>query len=361
MTPHPSRALRSWQSVVAFLVGALLVSGFATSAVGAATERVKVVPSQPTQSGVSGDLTWNYYSLTSGEVGVRHGDVYVIEAQPGFWGRLGTAPVVMDVSWSKDLFGPEIPSVVSPDGSTLTFTVPSPMIGRYETGDPSLEPGPQLMVGIVQKSADGAPAEQDALSFYAFLEFFGDVDPTSPFVSDIQWLKTTDITRGGVGSDGSMIFGPTDNITREAMAAFIYRFMGEPAFTPPTTSPFTDLDPETAAFYKEITWLESGAIEPGGGDFSPTGLVTREVQAQWIFRALTTDAEAAAYTPSGTEPFTDVDPTHPSYTEISWMWDTGLSTGADIGGQVVYAPDDPITREAMAAFFHRADTAGLRP
>jgi len=117
------------------------------------------------------------------------------------------------------------------------------------------------------------------------------------------------------------------------------------------------------AFYKEITWLDSEGIEPGGVgvDFSPTDLVTRELQAQWMFRALTTDAEAAAYVPSGTEPFTDVDSSHPSYTEISWMWDNNLSTGANIGGQIVYAPNDPISREAMAAFFYRAFTEGFQP
>lgn len=183
---------------------------------------------------------------------------------------------------------------------------------------------------------------------------FVDVPAGAAFYDDIQWLAGEGITRGAVGPDGSVIFGPADPITREAMAAFLYRFSGEPAFSAPDVSPFTDLAPGDA-FYLEITWLADQGIEPGGGAFGPTDQVTREQQAVWIFRALTTDEQAAAYTPTGTEPFTDVDPTHPAYTEISWMWDFGLSTGADDGsGNRVYAPGDEIRREAMAAFFHRA-------
>lgn len=190
---------------------------------------------------------------------------------------------------------------------------------------------------------------------------FSDVTAGAAFYDEIQWLASEGITRGAVGADGSLVFGPADSITREAMAAFIYRFRGEPPFTAPAVSPFDDLVPG-AAFFLEITWLEAQGIAPGAGDpggeatFRPTDLVTREVMALWMYRAL---AEPG-YTAPTVSPFVDVATSHPAYTEIAWMADSGISTGVPLGdGTFRYAADDPIRREAMAAFMYRA--AGSPP
>jgi len=190
---------------------------------------------------------------------------------------------------------------------------------------------------------------------------FSDVVPGAAFYDDIIWLSDQEITRGAVGPDGSVIFGPADSITREAMAAFIYRFLDEPPFEPPTVSPFSDLEPG-AAFYPEITWLEAEGIAPGkdaGGEalFRPTEMVTREVMAWWLYRALA----GPGFVPPAVSPFVDVPTDHPSYLEISWMHESGISTGAPLGdGAFRYAPEDEIRREAMAAFLHRAEGLALR-
>ncbi len=187
-------------------------------------------------------------------------------------------------------------------------------------------------------------------------QVFTDVPPGAAFYDDIMWLWSEGITRGSVQPDGTLVFGAADSIRREAMAAFLYRMAGEPAFTPPATSPFTDVAPG-AAFYKEITWLAATGIAPGAGrpggeaTFRPAEHVTREVMALWLFR----DVGSPSYSPPATSPFIDVPTTHRSYREIAWMSTAGISTGAPAGGgQFRYAPDDPVTREAMAAFLHRA-------
>jgi len=156
--------------------------------------------------------------------------------------------------------------------------------------------------------------------------------------------------------DGSLIFGAPDSITREAMAAFIYRFMGEPAFTPPATSGFSDITVGDA-FYKEITWMEAEGIAPSSGPgseptFRETDLVTREVMALWLFRALGDPTFVAPATP----PFTDVPLAHPSYREIAWMSVNNISTGVlnPDGTTYSYVPGDPIRREAMAHFMYQA-------
>lgn len=81
-----------------------------------------------------------------------------------------------------------------------------------------------------------------------------------------------------------------DPVTREAMAAFLYRAAGSPAFRPPWRSPFEDIT-RTAAFYREITWLYSEGITTGvdlDGDgrpeFAPTDPVRREAGAAWLHR-----------------------------------------------------------------------------
>jgi hypothetical protein len=75
------------------------------------------------------------------------------------------------------------------------------------------------------------------------------------------------------------------SVNRDAMAAFLYRFAGDPAFTPPATSPFTDVTPSTP-FYKEITWLASTGVTSGysNGTFRALNAVNRDAMAAFLFR-----------------------------------------------------------------------------
>ena len=69
------------------------------------------------------------------------------------------------------------------------------------------------------------------------------------------------------------------------MAAFLYRFAGAPTFSPPTRSPFSDVT-RSRQFYKEITWLRSTGITTGyaNGTFRPGAAVTREAMAAFLYR-----------------------------------------------------------------------------
>jgi len=273
----------------------------------------------------------------------------------------GTAPILSTSPVPGTYPSGRLISLLSNEpNTTIRFTTN----GSNPTGSSPVYSAPIALTADMTIKAIGTDAAGNTSTVASFVfkvgQTFADVAPGAAFYDEIDWLYAEGITTGVVGPNGTLIFGPQDSITREAMAAFLYRFMRQPAFTPPATSPFNDLTP-TSAFYKEITWLVAEGIQPAGGNFSPTLPVTREQQALWMFRAVLTGAEEAAYVPSGTEPFTDVEPSHPSYKEISWMWDAQLSTGANIGGQIVYAPADPISREAMAAFFFRADDKGFRP
>jgi hypothetical protein len=110
---------------------------------------------------------------------------------------------------------------------------------------------------------------------------FTDVTPTTPFYKEITWLDSTGITGGF--SDGT--FRPGQPVNRDAMAAFLYRFAGEPAFTPPPLSPFSDAT-QSRPFYKEITWLASTEVTGGfsDGTFRPAQPVNRDAMAAFLFR-----------------------------------------------------------------------------
>ncbi|MDI9628492.1 MAG: S-layer homology domain-containing protein [Acidobacteriota bacterium] len=137
------------------------------------------------------------------------------------------------------------------------------------------------------------PVERDAMAAFMYRlagepEFeppaispFTDVTPNTQFYKEITWLYSEGISTGW--DDGT--FRPWNLIDRDAMAAFMYRFAGEPEFEPPATSPFTDVTPSTQ-FYKEIAWLYSEGISTGwdDGTFRPWQPVNRDAMAAFMYR-----------------------------------------------------------------------------
>ncbi|WP_084104829.1 S-layer homology domain-containing protein [Demequina sp. NBRC 110056] len=119
---------------------------------------------------------------------------------------------------------------------------------------------------------------------------FTDVPRNSQFFKEIVWLSQQGISTGWNVGGGKKEFRPKDSITRDAMAAFLYRFAGKPSFSAPSRSPFTDTPRSSTQFYKEITWLSSTGISTGwnvgGGkkEFRPYDSITREAMAAFLYR-----------------------------------------------------------------------------
>ncbi|WP_259558085.1 S-layer homology domain-containing protein [Brachybacterium sillae] len=69
------------------------------------------------------------------------------------------------------------------------------------------------------------------------------------------------------------------------MAAFLYRLAGSPSYRLPSTSRFRDV-PLRSQFAKEIHWLASTGITTGwpDGTFRPVTPVTREAMAAFLYR-----------------------------------------------------------------------------
>jgi len=175
---------------------------------------------------------------------------------------------------------------------------------------------------------------------------FSDVPAGAPFSAEIEWLALEGITSGY--PDGT--FHPSAPVERQAMAAFLYRFAGEPSFTPPATATFSDV-PVGSPFFTEIEWLVDSGITTGwpDGTFRPTATVERQAMAAFLYRY----AGEPAFTDPATASFPDVPTSAQFFTEIEWLADTGITTGWP---DHTFRPSNTVERQAMAAFLMRFDT-----
>lgn len=107
-------------------------------------------------------------------------------------------------------------------------------------------------------------------------------DFPSPFFDEIEWAHAVGIAEGY--PDGT--FRPQDPISRDAMAAFLYRAAGSPAFTPPATPTFRDVTPQNDSFFTEIEWMAANHITTGypDGTYRPQAPVARDAMAAFLAR-----------------------------------------------------------------------------
>lgn len=172
---------------------------------------------------------------------------------------------------------------------------------------------------------------------------FSDVAVNHPFRQEIAWARNVGITTAW--ADGT--YRPEADISRAAMAAYLYRLAGSPTYAPSVRSPFKDLAP-TDPFYKEISWLASKGISTGWADgtFRPNDSISREAMAAFIYRL----AGSPAYSPSANSPFVDYGRGNAFYKEVSWLASKRITTGWNDG---TCRPYEPVSRGAMAAFLYR--------
>lgn len=179
---------------------------------------------------------------------------------------------------------------------------------------------------------------------------FKDVLSSHKFYKEIRWMYTSGASTGTrVGS--VRYYNPKSSVSREAMAAFMFRMNAPKNYKASTKSPFLDV-PTNHKFYREIAWmytsgLSTGNKVAGGRAYKPKEAVSRSAMAAFMYRQ---------YAPSGKKYyayFADVSSKHKFYNEISWMKDSGISTGTRMNGTSYYLPNDAVSREAMAAFLFR--------
>lgn len=195
----------------------------------------------------------------------------------------------------------------------------------------------------------GAVSGIDMVSFPE--RVFTDIPAGTQFHREISWLGSTGISTGYPNGT----YAPLSSVNRDAMAAFLYRLAGSPDFTPPSASPFTDVATNNQ-FYKQITWLAAQEIstgwteEDGTKTYRPLQSVNRDAMAAFLYRF----AGKPAFTPPATSPFADVATNNQFYSQITWLANTGITTGwAEGNGTKTFRPVSAVNRDAMAAFLYR--------
>jgi hypothetical protein len=115
---------------------------------------------------------------------------------------------------------------------------------------------------------------------------FSDIPKSNTLYKEISWMYDANIFTGF--PDGT--YGSLRVIPRGEVAAYLYRLAGNPNYTPPTTSYYSDV-PSTSMYYKEINWLyESGAYTgfPSSaghpvGTFAPDAGIKRGEAAHMMY------------------------------------------------------------------------------
>ena len=188
---------------------------------------------------------------------------------------------------------------------------------------------------------------------------FADVPESNVFFTLIGKLSARGVTVGcGLDMQGGRLYCPSDSVTREQMAAFIIRSLGE--FNPPTPpmQRFADVPPSNP-FYPfiermAVLGITVGCGTNGQGDpiYCPASFVTREQMAAFLIRAL---GEFNPPVPP-TQRFADVPPSNVFYAFIDRMAELGITVGCGMNGQgqLIYCPADFVSRQQMAAFLVRA-------
>jgi hypothetical protein len=173
---------------------------------------------------------------------------------------------------------------------------------------------------------------------------FNDVPPAHLFYTEIGKIYARGITIGCGGGN----YCPDDAVTREQMAAFIIRALGD--FNPPTPAQqrFVDVPPSNI-FYVFVDEMGARQITVGcgGGNYCPASPVLRDQMAAFIIRAL---GEFNPPTPAS-QRFLDVPPSNVFYNFVDRMAVLNITLGCGGGN---YCPGQAVTRGQMAAFLVRA-------
>jgi len=197
---------------------------------------------------------------------------------------------------------------------------------------------------------------------------FSDVTAADSFRDYISAIACAGITQGC----GSGNYCPSQNVTREQMAAFIVRAdKGEPPAdycTNPSYggNQFNDVS-SSDNFCPYIRELQQLGITDGcgPGDYCPLDYVTRDEMAAFLVRATQVAAGQGpeAFTCNGgaagasvscattTPYFSDVPTTDGFFPYVQKLYELEITTGCGNGN---YCPLDYVTRDEMAAFLFRS-------
>lgn len=253
------------------------------------------------------------------------GSTVTITAEPEDGYRLQSLTVT-------DSQGKAIPVIKAADG-TYTFTMP-------ETDSVNVE---AAFVPDVPGST---------------VEPFHDVDADAWYADAVQYVYEQGLMQG---TDAGL-FSPEELVNRGMVVTILYRLAGSPETD--ASMGFSDVEPD--AYYSDaVRWASSAGIVTGysAAAFGPEDTITREQLAAMLYRYVCTQGISVFAEPLVPQAFTDVSSISDYAAEaMAWAVDTGLMAGMPDGR---LAPDGSATRAQTAVILMRLDeyldTANQQP
>ena len=231
-----------------------------------------------------------------------------------------------------DKNGNVVPVTQNADG-TYSFTMPATAVTVT----------PTFAVAGEQPPADDGSCPKDST---CPISKFSDASPTAWYHDGVHWALVEGIMNG----TSDTTFAPNGTATRAMVVTMLWRMAGEPASSAP--APFSDVSSD--AWYADaVAWAaETGAVNGTGADtFSPNTPVTREQLAAILYRYA--QAEGRGFTGAWMFPldFSDAaDVSEWANEAMHWMTMNGIITGM---GDGTLAPKDNATRAQIATMFMR--------
>ena len=238
-------------------------------------------------------------------------------------------------------------TVVAPTCTTDGYTVYTCVCGATRRGDPTPRLGHNFVNGVCANcglTEAEAPCDGGAS---CPSRPYSDVDTNRWYHAGVDFV----IANGLMNGVGSGRFDPDGSMTRAMLVTVLWRYAGQPAAS---GAPFSDV-PAGKWYTRAVAWAsEQGVVNGvGGGRFDPDGQITREQMAAILYRyAAGTGADVSAQ--ASLTGFPDgANASRYAVKPLQWCLAEGIIGGTSSGGVIYLDPQGSATRAQVATILMR--------
>ncbi|MDR3116925.1 MAG: S-layer homology domain-containing protein [Bifidobacteriaceae bacterium] len=244
-----------------------------------------------------------------------------------------------DAKYKVEIYNSEKSIIYSADNlnsDVVNYTFSNVITNNYQTARVYA-----LAEGVSSYAESQTPVFQQLQAINSNSQFLDIGNLTNDAKNAINWMFVYGVTHGYTTKN----YQPKNAVTREQMAAFIYRLAGQPKDYN-QINPF--LDVRDGVFKKAILWGVHNGVISGYNDkqFKPKKAITREQIALLLYR-LAGRPDAENQTPS----FEDINNlSDEAKKAIAWLNKRSISEGYS---KTQFLPNKNLTREQMAQLLKR--------
>ena len=167
--------------------------------------------------------------------------------------------------------------------------------------------------------------------------------------NSVDFMYMNDIIKGN-NTKNPKLFGPGAKMTRAMLVTVLYRAAGEPTVTG-ITNKFTD-NKQGQYYYNAVLWASNNGIVNGATakTFDPDGKITREQIAAILYRYAGSPA-ASSSALNGFADQSAV--SSYAVTAMQWAVGNGIITGVSTNGRTTLSAKNNATRAQVAVMLHR--------